>query len=233
MDGSGNALPQRQTARDLVAAALRSEILSGELAPGDRLIAPDIADRFRVSQTPAREAIQSLEAEGLVVSQPYKGAAVASLDADECEEIYLMRDALERLAARLGTERIGESGIALMDARLAEMRAAANVGDIDGFLEADHRFHEAHYAAAGRSRLWERILSLRYAGERYTRLSYRLLPHELESAIPNHAALIERVRHGDAAGASDWVSSTLLRVPPRTRELLEQAADGAGVIGRT
>jgi DNA-binding GntR family transcriptional regulator len=211
---------ERQTAREIVVSALRDEILSGRLAPGERLVVPEVAGRFGVSQTPAREAIQSLESEGLVSVSRYKGARVAELDADECEEIYLMREALEKLAARLGAVQIDAAGVAAVRQHLAEMSAAVKEQDIERYLRADRELHEVQYLAAGRPGLWERIKGLRYSGERYTRLSYRELPHELPSSIARHEELVECLVHHDAEGAEAWVSSTLNRVPRRIREIL-------------
>lgn len=231
-------MPTRQTARDLVVEELRHQILSGRLAPGERLTAPAIAARFGVSQTPAREAIQLLQSEGLAVASPYKDTRVAELDADECEEIYVMRAALERLAAKLGTSRMDDSHVDMMCVHLEDMAEAVKERDIERYLRADRLFHGVHYGAADRPRLWDRIISLRHLCERYTRLSYQTLPYEMELAISSHGALIEHLRERDVERAADWVSSTLLRVPFRTRRILEpkteetghdrQASSGAG-----
>lgn len=213
--------PHRQTARDLVASVLRDEILTGVLKPGDRLMAPELAARFSVSQTPAREAIQSLQADGLVTISSYKNARVAYLDADECEEVYLMREALEKLAARLGAANTTDDQLAEMQAHLDEMAQAAKSRDIDRFVRADREFHRVQFAAAGRPKLWERIIGLRLAGERYTRLSYQELPQEMDGSVPRHLALLETLREHDPEAAAAWISETLGRVPSRMRELLE------------
>lgn len=215
----------RQTARDMVAGLLRDEILSGELAPGVRLVAPEIAARYGISQTPVREAIQALHAEGLATISPYRDARVADLDPDECEEFYLMRDGLERHAARLGALNIDEEQLAEMKEHLRQMAVAAEVHDIDAFLLADRQFHRVHYDAAHRPRLAERITGLRYACERYTRLSYRMLPGEMELAIPRHAHLIDHLQEHDAESAAEWISTVLLSVPSRVRGLLAQSPE--------
>jgi DNA-binding GntR family transcriptional regulator len=212
--------PQRQTARDLVAGVLRDEILTGVLQPGDRLIAPELAARFSVSQTPAREAIQALQAEGLVTISSYKNARVAYLNADECEEVYLMREALEKLAARLGAANTTDEQLDEMNSYLTEMAEAARSRDIDRFVRADREFHRVQFAAAGRPRLWERIIGLRLAGERYTRLSYQELPQEMDRSIPRHQALLDTLREHDPERAAEWISNTLGGVPLRMRQLL-------------
>src|SRR5438309_2138869 len=102
---------RRQTTANLVADYLREQIVAGRLAPGQRLNVVQCANELGVSQTPAREALQLLAHEGLVVLHAYKEAAVASLSADEYEEIFIMRIGLEGLAAQLGAERISDDDI--------------------------------------------------------------------------------------------------------------------------
>lgn len=215
----------RQTTRDIIAEELRHQILSGELLPGRRLAVPGIAQQMNVSQTPVREALQVLAADGLVAISAYKGARVASLDVEECEEIYLMREALERLGAREGTLAIEPAAIAQLEELLEQMRTSLRTKDIDQFFEIDRAFHSVHYEASGRKGLCGRIAALRNASERYLRVTYRTLPAELEGAVSRHAVLLQHIRARDADAAARWVSETLGRVPPEVRRLLAESGD--------
>lgn len=89
-----------QTRIEWVEAQLRSAILIGELAPGERLLTAQLAERFSVSPTPLREALQRLAGEGLVEFLPQRGAAVAPLSAADCAEITELRALLEPLTVR-------------------------------------------------------------------------------------------------------------------------------------
>jgi GntR family transcriptional regulator, rspAB operon transcriptional repressor len=189
--------PRRKTARDLVVEAVRAQIISGELEPGAKLNVVDTAQGLDVSQTPAREAFQLLAAEGLVRLSPYRGATVAPLSADEYQEIFLMRVGLEGLAGRLGAERIEDADVREMKARLDEMNVANRVGDINAFLDADRSFHQIHYLASGRPRLWERIISLRHSAERYTRAAYELPIGGMKDTLKSHKAIWTAVRAHD------------------------------------
>lgn len=93
------------TRNEWVAARLREGILSGEFAPGARLKADTLAERWRVSPTPVRESFQRLAAGGLVDIDPGRGARVAQLSPKEMVEIYSIRLLLEPLALRLSLER--------------------------------------------------------------------------------------------------------------------------------
>jgi DNA-binding GntR family transcriptional regulator len=102
-----SSLPQtlvlgpRQSLTDSVHAALHDAITMGVLAPGERLREVELARHFAISPTPVREAIRRLEREGLVTVLPYRGAAVAQLDAAELADLYDIHELLECRAVRL------------------------------------------------------------------------------------------------------------------------------------
>jgi len=204
---TSKAIPSRKTARDLVADILRQEILRGVLKPNERLAVPDLALRIGVSQTPTREALQLLESERLVRIDPYKGARVSELDPEDCEELFFMRIQLEPVAARIGAERIGVEGIRRLDTLLRDMTSAAAEGDVNRFIEADWAFHQVQYAAAGRQRLAELIMSLRQESERYTRSSYEVEPGRLKSNLKEHRRCIQLLTRHDGPGAAEWTRS--------------------------
>jgi DNA-binding GntR family transcriptional regulator len=97
-----------QTRPEVVTDALRTAILEGRLAPGQRLVQEQLADEMQVSRTPLREAFRALEAEGLLVSQAYHGVMVAGLSIENLEGVYALRLVCEGLAARLAARRAGE-----------------------------------------------------------------------------------------------------------------------------
>jgi len=94
----------RGNIQDTVVDGIRDMILRGHLKPGDRLRQDELANTFGVSTMPVREALRQLQAEGLVVFRPRRGATVASLSVSDYEEIYFIREALETLACRWAAE---------------------------------------------------------------------------------------------------------------------------------
>lgn len=214
----------RQTARDMVADHLRERILSGSLPPSRKLNVAEFAEMLGVSHTPTREAIQLLAAEGLVRVNAYRGAHVAELSADEYEEIFLMRLGLEQLAAKLGAERIDDEGIEHARACYARMEAAADAGDTDTFIQADRDFHKTHYMASGRQNLWDRIIGLRAAAERYTRLGYNLPSVDMHDAVHSHRGLLLAMESHDGDLAKAMTGNDLTRTFQAVyAELAEQA----------
>ena len=208
---AGSEVPARETARDLVANHVRRAVVSGELAPGAKLYVADFARQLGVSHTPAREAFQLLAAEGLLQISPYRGARVAELSSDEYEEIFLMRVGLEGLAARLGAERIGVERVGAMARLLDEMELAAKHRDVESFLEADREFHRIHYTASGRENLWKRIIGLRLAAERYTRVAYGLPQGGLHDTIASHRDILAAVEQHDGSRAESIIKKDLKR----------------------
>lgn len=95
----------RRTAVDALASALRTRILDGDLAGGERLVEQDICASYDVARHTARAALRALQAEKLVVVEPHRGARVAALDAQAVRGLFELRAALEVEAARLALER--------------------------------------------------------------------------------------------------------------------------------
>jgi DNA-binding GntR family transcriptional regulator len=197
--------PRASTPR-LIADELRRAIVDGTLAPGARLRQDALADRFRVSAIPVREALRQLESEGWIAVETHKGATVTALSADEAREIYEMRAALERLAIGLAipchTERTLAECAALC-------RAAAAERDPALYVSRNEAFHLGLYAPAARPRLFALLAALHRRGERYLRLKLVLPPHKRRSDR-EHAALLEAVRARQVERAQTLVAEHLV-----------------------
>jgi DNA-binding GntR family transcriptional regulator len=180
---------------DLVAALIRELIITGELAAGEQLRQRDLAQRFRVSQTPVREAMRRLESEGLVVSDAHRGFTVTGPDDGPVEENFQIRAALESLGASLAARRIDAEGIGRLQALNDRMRALAD--DDPWYAELNREFHFAVYEYA-RSPLLLTLMRLLWAslqgGPRAART-------HAESAR-QHDAILDALRAGDADSAS-------------------------------
>jgi DNA-binding GntR family transcriptional regulator len=209
---------RRPTSRDYVAAELRQAIVRGELGGGEKLNPGDIAERYGVSQTPAREALQLLASEGLVRNDAFRGARVAELSAEEYEELYLMRIGLEDLAARLGAERIADEAVDEMAELLEQMASAVQEADIDRFYTLDRRFHLAHYSASGRQSLVDRIMNLRLSSERYARAAYALPRVSMKETLDTHRELLAAVRARDGDRCAAVLNDDLTRTLETFRE---------------
>jgi DNA-binding GntR family transcriptional regulator len=129
-------------------ALILEAIDRGTYRPGDRLVESELAERFGVSRTPVREALQRLETQGLL-TRDGRSLIVASLSHDQMAELYVVRTELEALAARLAAQHAAPEEIAVLRAMVAEDRAL--LGDPSALSRANRRFHmQIHLAAHNR-----------------------------------------------------------------------------------
>lgn len=121
--------------------SLRAMIISGELAPGDRLIQRTLGARLGVSSIPIIEATRRLERDGLVQSLPNCGARVRVWSDQDLEDAYRLREAHEALACRLFVQRAGLRQKERLQELERKFREAVFRGDANGWLQADLALH--------------------------------------------------------------------------------------------
>ncbi|MFE0805194.1 GntR family transcriptional regulator [Streptomyces sp. NPDC058812] len=160
------ALVQRSSVRGQVLDALRTALVSGELRPGEVYSAPALGERFGVSATPVREAMQQLALEGAVEVVPNRGFRVVERGDRELAELAEVRALIEvpvmlRLARTVPAERWAE----LRPLAEATVRAASS-GCPATYAEADRAFHRAVLALAGNDQL------VRIAGDLHRRAQW-------------------------------------------------------------
>lgn len=124
---------------DMVTAALREQISSGLLPPGTQLRQRDLAAALNVSITPVREALRRLESEGVISYDPHVGATVVDVDFGPTEENFLIRAALESLAASLAAKRIGEEKLDELDELIDRMSGVLD--EPSELVKLNRRFH--------------------------------------------------------------------------------------------
>src|SRR5262245_60700624 len=127
------------TRSDWVAERLRGAILEGELEPGQRLLANELAERWDVSATPLREAFQRLASDGLVETLPQRGARVSAMSVDDATEIYELRLLLEPRCLRRSLESSDDEHRREITAAFETFRSATTLA---AAVEAHARFHE-------------------------------------------------------------------------------------------
>lgn len=151
--------PTRPTTDDTttrrVLASLREAILDGDIAPGTRLRAAAIAERFEASRTPAREALVLLAQEGLVDLIPRRGAVVRPFEFGDVLDLYEVRALLEPYAARRAATRIDPAALDRMDAICREQDALTgdDAETIERHVALNGEFHALVVGAAGSTSL--------------------------------------------------------------------------------
>jgi len=128
---------------DQIADAIVEGLATGALSPGQRLIELDLARQFVVSRVPLREALKTLEAQGIVEREPHRGVRIVELDALRIDQICEVRAALETIAARgaVATYRSEPELLRHLHAAIAAMEEAVQRGDWAAVNRADLAFH--------------------------------------------------------------------------------------------
>jgi DNA-binding GntR family transcriptional regulator len=185
----------RSMLRDQIKDAIVERILDGVYGPGERIVEIRVAEEFGVSQAPVREALRELELLRLVVSEPFRGARVREVSAEELAEIYPVRAALEEVAARAAAPALA-GNVQALTTELRAMRRAAKQGDVHEFIAHDVAFHRVIVEAAGNRTLEDLWRSLHVD----LRTTITLIKHveDLAEVAESHVPVLEALEAGDA-----------------------------------
>jgi DNA-binding GntR family transcriptional regulator len=225
---------KHRTLSSAIVEQLRQAILDGTHEAGTQLRQDVLAEHYGVSRIPVREALFQLEAEGLVVISPHKGAVVSGLSLAEINDVFDLRLMLEpRLLAQSGPRLVAKDFERIDEVHQA-FSAAIAARDVSQFGILNARFHLALYARAELPRTEGIVAGLLQVSERYTRLQLAGLP-AMRRAEADHAHLRNLCREGAFATACDVlrdhieaVRDDLVRM---VAEKLGLAAEKAGASG--
>jgi DNA-binding GntR family transcriptional regulator len=225
-----DSLTDRSSQAERAYERLRSEILHGDLMPGERLRANDLQDRFRLGLTPIREALMRLSTEGLVAAETHRGSRVSETSLTEFADLMATRREIERLCL---TKAIAQGDAAWEAEIVAAMhmlsrtplpasqddRTAATLWE-----DRHRRFHLALVAACGSDWLLRFWSTLADHSERYRKI--RLLHrHEAQAEVRDvdgeHAAIMRAVVARDTNGACALLDAHLAATQTSVVRLLQ------------
>jgi DNA-binding GntR family transcriptional regulator len=198
-------MPQNQTSgrapvRTLAGHAeqvLREMIFSGDLAPGVRISAEEVAENLGMSPIPVREALRSLASRGLVEAIAHRGFQVRPADREDFAETYQLRMLLDPFAAKLAVPRMDADAIAALDRAMDTFERTIR-GEDRASYDADHRaFHFAIYRHCGSRWLLDFQQMLWENSQRYQRISTEVRGGP-EDRVAEHRAIAQACRDGDA-----------------------------------
>lgn len=187
----------RTPAKDAYTLILEA-IDQGVYRPGDRLVESELADRFGVSRTPIREALQRLETQSLL-ARDGRSLIVASLDHNQMAELYAVRTELEGLAARLAARHATEEEVRVLRDMVAEDQALLN--DPAALARANRRFHKQIHLAS-HNRYLVQQLDLVYRSMALMATTSLAARGRGEIALAEHQAIV------DAIGCRDEEAAT-------------------------
>ncbi len=180
---------------------LKASIIAMELPPGMRLSETEIALKFGVSRQPVREAMIALARAELVTILPQRGTVVVKISADRMMQARFIREQIEAGVARRASETpLPESDRAALDDLIRRQADALARNDIDGFKEADERFHRRLSQVAGLELAWQAIGDIKAHLDRVCHLTLKDAA-SMRPLIGQHQAILDAVLAGDADAA--------------------------------
>lgn len=207
---------------DRIYAVLKHRILTCSMRPGEKIVEAALCQEMQVSRTPLREAFNRLSLEGLIEMRPYRGFAVAPVTVAGYKELCEFRRIIESGSAGLAAERATPEAIERL---LAVAETRYTPGDKDtysGYLRANSAFHLELVRAARNTQMESVVMS---ALDRHQRPLYLGLDAGVDAAASTaeHFAIVEAVRRGDAALASELMSRHIGKAENRIAKALEAA----------
>ncbi|WP_370159383.1 GntR family transcriptional regulator [Salipiger bermudensis] len=170
---------------------------SGVYRPGDRLVESELAERFGVSRTPIREALQRLETQSLL-ARDGRSLIVASLDHNQMAELYVVRTELEGLAARLAARHATEEEIQVMRDMVSEDRVLLD--DPSALARANRRFHKMIHLAS-HNRFLVQQLDLVHRSMALMATTSLAAQGRGEIALAEHTAIVDAISRRDEDAA--------------------------------
>jgi DNA-binding GntR family transcriptional regulator len=221
MPRSGNGTKTRDGQNvALIHDRIRELILSGQLKAGATTTQVELGRALETGRTPLREALRMLQREGLVLAEPNRRVRIAGLSADDAEELYVMRMALEGVAIRITVPTFASADIAELEGMLAQMEHFMRAHDGAG-LRAPHRAFHMKLVSGSGPRVVTTIGQLFDHAERY-RMAYGATSDGgWEKRAQEHRAIVAATADADA----DLAAKQLMLHYSRTASLVFAALD--------
>jgi DNA-binding GntR family transcriptional regulator len=192
-----------------VRESIRQAIIDGSLEPGSLHSVKSLADIFKVSRTPVREALIDLAGADMVEFERNRGVRILETSVHDLEEILVLRILLEVPATHRAAQRIDAAGLEELRQEMDAMIDASEEGDEPTLMQHDRRFHELINTASGNTRLTEYVDSLRDLI--LTRgVSTVDNTRSLSEIVDEHEVIVAALASGDADAAASAMKQHLV-----------------------
>ncbi|WP_282606136.1 GntR family transcriptional regulator [Pelagibius sp. Alg239-R121] len=191
---------QARSGADIYSLLIQA-IEDGDLKPGDRLRETELAERFGVSRTPIRETLKQLEAQGLARHEPNRGMVIPTLEHDEINQLYMVREVLEGTAARFAAQHATDVEIAILQDGVAADREI--IDEVDKLVASNRVFHRRLTLASHNRYL---VLQVEHMKQYLLLLDGTTFtdPDRRAGAVEEHSRLIEAVAARDLDKAEEY-----------------------------
>lgn len=195
----GKSAPKRTSQIDIV-AALEHDIVSGLIRPNQRLDERDLAQRFQVSRTPVREALNRLVSSGIVEYRPRQGMFASAMTMSQFFHMYEVMAHLEALCANLCARRMGRSDQQALSELHASADAILDARDAGAYSRYNLAFHDLLYRGAKNPVLEEQVRTLRRRLQPYRSYSFEF-PNRTNESHAEHTQIIDYILRGESEAA--------------------------------
>lgn len=189
---------------------LKQAIITGMLAPGERLYEEKLTEKLEVSRTPLREAISKLELEGLVYKFPTGGTFVTKLSIEQVKQIYSVRSVLEGLAVREAVEKITQTEISRFREISNKIAHYTERGENEEVASLGSQFHDLIHKISGNQVCMDMMKNLSNHIERYRRIAIAVPGRKID-AYKEHLVLIELLSNRQAVEAEQSMREHVLK----------------------
>lgn len=190
--------------REIIYEYLREAILDGRLKPGERLVERDLAEKFKASRTPIREALRKLETEEFLEYLPRRGDIVKGVNQDDIEEVYALREVLETVGVRHGINRLTEAEILSLRSVVEKTSQAHLEQRVPDVIAGLREFDAILLNASNMKRLKVFVNSLQESLRSYRKINL-MNPDRRARAVREHQEIFAAIAARDAAKAEDLV----------------------------
>jgi DNA-binding GntR family transcriptional regulator len=211
-----------QSAADVVYQRIKDEIVMARLEPGALVDEISLAERFRVSRTPIREALRRLEQDGLVTTIPRRGTLVRRPTLQDIVEIDQIRLLLEPAAARLAAGRVNADALEKIADELKRLEGSPQ--DLATFLETDWQLHDLVLRSSGNMHIRDIVNSLH---DRLSAIRWRSAHPRADTAIGELLELVQALRVGNGEAAEAAMRRHLLATRENRHKLFQFNLDDA------
>lgn len=214
-------------AKDL-ARHIEDQIIFGELAPNTRLVEEEIVQRYNVSRSPVREALRTLEQEGLAIRESRRGVWVGPLGLQDLEEVYSCRIVMEGLATELAAQHRSEEDMDNINAAYAALAATNTSEDMRQFFRANLVLSNSIHSAAHNSTLKRLLGSIGKQSLRYRYLAYSHAPEMMTASVEGNREIILAIEKKNARHARILMEDLIQRSWTVIRQLFADQEKAAG-----
>ncbi|WP_249869283.1 GntR family transcriptional regulator [Oceanobacillus saliphilus] len=198
-------LGNREMLPNSVSSILRQAILKGVFKPGERLVQTELAEQIGVSRMPVREALKTLELEGLVTLEPHKGAVVRSITVEDVEEIYELRSVIESLVLKKSIPNLNEEDVNFLKEMHDQMLETT---DKETYVDLNRRFHYLLYSGCDSARLKGFMETISHGLAQDTP---HIIPGQIEKSNIEHEKILEAVNNKNIKKAREELSYHIKR----------------------